>query len=521
VFFRPIASALLAVLALLAIVEFARQTPPIVTDSDFAVTELYTELATRGRLLIGPYSRFGWNHPGPIYFYLQAPLYAASGHRAAALYAVPVAINLAAIATLAWVVARTNRGPLLLFVILACVIFAWRAPRLLASPWTAHVPVMPALAFMVLCAGVAGGRPRLLPLALGFGSFITQTHVGFLPLAAALSVIAIAAIALDKRERAQSLFILSASACVLLALWSLPVSEALSHAGGNLAAVWRFFVTGSGAGHSVQEALANWSYGICGLFRPDFALPWGGHFVLRYLWCVVPCALGQLLALLIITIRESKSGRRFESALSLSALVASVVGLWAVSRIEGDILDHEIFWLTALGALNLAIIGAAALEQLARTRLEHWTVRWAATAGCVVLLTLVLQLGVTHLRDLTAFERRRTERARIPATYGSIRDYVRKEAIRKPLIDIDGDVWSDGAGVLLRFLQDGTSAAVTDSSVRMFTDAFRVNGDEDALVTISSHEGRQQEMASRPGNVALRDARHPYVNAVRLTPTGR
>ena len=87
--------------------------------------------------MVGPYSRFGWNHPGPFYFYLQAPLYALGGHKAASLYAGALAINLLAILTLAWVVSRENRGPLLVLITAACVLFAWRAPRFLASPWTA------------------------------------------------------------------------------------------------------------------------------------------------------------------------------------------------------------------------------------------------------------------------------------------------------------------------------------------------------------------------------------------------
>ena len=78
----------------LAMVSFARVTPPITTDSDFAVDRGVHGLATRGRLLVGPYSRFGWNHPGPFYFYFQAPLYALSGHKAASLYAGALAINL-------------------------------------------------------------------------------------------------------------------------------------------------------------------------------------------------------------------------------------------------------------------------------------------------------------------------------------------------------------------------------------------------------------------------------------------
>jgi len=524
-FWRRLGMALLAVLGLLAIVSFARGTPAIVTDSDFAVTELYTELATRGRLLVGPYSRFGWNHPGPLYFYVQAPFYAASGHRAAALYAVAVAINLIAVATLVWIVARTNRGPLLVLVTAACVVFAWRAPRFLASPWTGHVPILPGLTFIVLCAAVASGRPRLLPLAVVVASFITQTHASFVPMVGALS--AIACVAVWRREEGgmdgrSPWSIVNASAWVALALWLLPISEALSSAGGNLAALGRFFVTGGGTGHAMTEALFNWSYGLVGLLRSDFGLPWGGHFVVRGFWWVVPCALGQVLLLVAVGLRDFRSGRSFDSALALSAAVASGVGLWAITQIEGDILDHEIFWLAALGALNLAILGAAGLRSLA----GHWPGQWsmgrqAATTGCVLFLILVTGLGVRHLRDLTAFEMRRTDRPTILATHVTIREYLRGQGIREPLVEIEGGAWSHAAGVVLRLLQDDTPFAMPDASLPMFTDYFASSGDEDAIVTISSDRRLHEEMIARPGNVVLRDVHSVYVDAVRIVPAGR
>ena len=171
----------------IAVVATARGMPPIVTSSDLAITELYTELATRGELLVGPDSRFAWNHPGPIYFYVLAPLYAAGGHRAAALFAAAVAINLAAILTLVWVVRRGDRGPLLLLVTLACLVIAWRVPRLMASPWTAHIPVLASLTFVVVCGAVVGGRHRMLPLLMLFGSFVTQTHLSYVPMVGVLS----------------------------------------------------------------------------------------------------------------------------------------------------------------------------------------------------------------------------------------------------------------------------------------------------------------------------------------------
>ena len=42
---------------------------------DYSIIELQILRAARGQQLLGPASRFGWNHPGPLYFYLLAPLY--------------------------------------------------------------------------------------------------------------------------------------------------------------------------------------------------------------------------------------------------------------------------------------------------------------------------------------------------------------------------------------------------------------------------------------------------------------
>lgn len=39
-----------------------------------------------------------------------------------------------------------------------------------------------------------------------------------------------------------------------------------------------------------------------------------------------------------------------------------MVAFWSITRIQGDILDHELFALVALGALNLAILGIAAVR---------------------------------------------------------------------------------------------------------------------------------------------------------------
>src|SRR5215469_15117239 len=48
---------------------------PFVNFGDVAVLESGLRDALGGHQLLGPYSHFGWFHPGPAYFYVFAPVY--------------------------------------------------------------------------------------------------------------------------------------------------------------------------------------------------------------------------------------------------------------------------------------------------------------------------------------------------------------------------------------------------------------------------------------------------------------
>src|SRR5689334_7708759 len=85
-------------LAAAAAIAATRHAAPNFPVSDLAVGESYTILASQGRLLVGPYSRFSWHHPGPIYFYLLAPFYKALGSRTIGLEVGALAINMCSMA---------------------------------------------------------------------------------------------------------------------------------------------------------------------------------------------------------------------------------------------------------------------------------------------------------------------------------------------------------------------------------------------------------------------------------------
>jgi hypothetical protein len=515
---RRAALAALTTIGLLGLVAYASRTPAIVTDSDIGVGELYVELATRLQLFVGPYSRFGWHHPGPLYFYLTAPFYAASGHQAAALYAVALAANLTALIVIVRIVAREAGTATLTAVLAACLLFAWRVPRFMASPWTGHAAVLPSLAFLVIAAAVASGRIRRLPWLVVFGSVVTQTHLGFVPMIASVAATTVAiAWATGPDHRSSLLRALNLSLWVALALWLLPISEAVVHNGGNVAALWRFFVSEAGPGHSLAEAIANGSYGVMGVLRPDFELPWGGHFDMQAVPVNVIGALVEIVLLALACRWHERAGRRFEACLALVAAIATLVSIVGLTRVRGDILNHDLFRIAAVGALNLGVLAAAGMRLVTR-QIDRWNQsRLASRAACAAVLLLGLAVGLRDLDSLTSFERRQQEHSSIVAAYKAVQAYVTSEGVRRPLIRVGADRWGDAAGVMLRLRQNGTDGALMDESLPMFSDAFAATGREDALITLADLDLHRQ-LRERPGNVILLEADPLFVDAEKMAP---
>src|SRR3954467_5648186 len=84
----------------------ARGGRPVVPVSDTAVIESYTLYASRAQLLVESNSRYGWHHPGPLYFYLLARVYTLAGASTPGLSAGALLINIESISIVAWVLCR-------------------------------------------------------------------------------------------------------------------------------------------------------------------------------------------------------------------------------------------------------------------------------------------------------------------------------------------------------------------------------------------------------------------------------
>jgi hypothetical protein len=185
-------------IAIGVLIAISRQAADAAPTSDTAVIESFTLLASQGQLLLGPYSRFQWHHPGPLYFYWMAPFYVLSGERTSGLHAGALVLNLLCAFAMTRILSRRAGATLALALTGSLGVYLWRSAEMLASPWNPHVPVIALLALIVATADVLAGAYATLPLVAALASLAGQTHVALLPLAASLGVVAVAGAVLSR-----------------------------------------------------------------------------------------------------------------------------------------------------------------------------------------------------------------------------------------------------------------------------------------------------------------------------------
>jgi hypothetical protein len=133
---------------------------PYIHYGDVAVIESAIRDTLGGHQLLGPYSHFGWFHPGPAYFYLVAPLYWVLHENARALFLGAFLIN-AGCAVAIVAVVRTRCGESAArwgtLVVGSLLFFTEASGISLYSPWNPALLGLPLLLVMVLVASSATG----------------------------------------------------------------------------------------------------------------------------------------------------------------------------------------------------------------------------------------------------------------------------------------------------------------------------------------------------------------------------
>jgi hypothetical protein len=395
---RPAAAWLLSLCALgpIVVAGIESVTKTWYPAGDWALLELRTmDVGTRHTPLVGVYSRFSWNHPGPFLFWLFAVPYRLAGGRPSSLVLAAALVNALAVAgmlALAW--RRGRLGLLAPVAVVLTLLGQTIGPSLLRDPWNAWVTVIPfGLLLLATWAAIEGDRWGL-PLVAVVGAFLAQSHIGFVPFVAVATVAAAVGSWVRCRDRRR----LVIAGAVLAVCW-LPVVVDLALGGSNISKI---------IGHFGSDgAAAGWSRAV-GVTAVELGSP--------FAWLGAPepinadgggvssvSASALVLPLLVYAVAALAAWRaRARDALRLQAVLggAALIGMWAVSRITNNVFDYLVRWwwlIAALGAASAAWslwrLAAPALRRALRPRPDGaepsrwWQVATAVLAAVALLIS--------------------------------------------------------------------------------------------------------------------------------------
>ncbi len=397
---------LVALLPVLVVVvtRWGRHYVPV---GDIALVDLRVRDVWSGAIpLVGPYSRLGWNHPGPAMFWLLAPLSGLTGRPAWATLvggALLQAVAVVAIGRLAW----RKGGALLVVAALALNGLAYGAtgPSMLLEAWNPNVtyPFLLVLVLQSWC--LAGGDVALLPITVAVATFLVQTHIGYLPLVAAAVAVGLLGAWLRTRRglpprggwRRPVLW----SLAILVVSWAPAGMQEVVHQ-DNARPLLRSLL-GKGARLGSHAAA-----GILGAeFR--FPPPWlGGHTHLDpFNNTVVPAPAKYVLVPVLLLVAAAFAARRDARSRLPVALTALLfgVGFWSISRVVGGAERYAFYWRVPLALLVVFVAVAVLWYRLGLDRrpgFVHAAV--AVLASVVVFSSVTLAVRTAQWGDVSPAE---------------------------------------------------------------------------------------------------------------------
>lgn len=383
--------------------------PRFATEGDYSGIELAVRSIPSGTVLLGPYSRFHFSHPGPAFLYALGPAYLAFGGTTTGIFAGAWLVN--ALSAIAMVVqARLWSGRRLAFST-ALVVTVWLAAFSNTSgyPWNALVVVLPLTAYLATCATLARGEPRAAPYAALLGMFVAETHLSTVPVVAVSAAVALALYAQGGGARGVAPELGSGrfrlALVVIVALAAPPVVEQLGPGGGNLGKIVAFFTHREAPLRPWADAWTDFAHATSWLIDrslsasmleewaepvPMSSRPLPPALSLTELHLTQLHVAAFAVSALIASIRRDR-----ESAAYLAVGgVASALGVMALRAVVLDTFHYLVFWTTAATTVSwigivstLVEAGYAQRHRLTASR-AAWLSRGAMAAGALLLLSL-------------------------------------------------------------------------------------------------------------------------------------
>jgi hypothetical protein len=369
---------------------------------DLAVIGLRTtQVASAQTPLVGPYSHFGWSHPGPMLYEILAAPYRVTGSTSGLLLGA-LLINGAAMAVIASRLYRFGGVALAAGGIACFSLVMWSiGSSYLWYPWNPSVAVLPFAALVVVAWTSARNAVSDLPLIALLGSFLAQTHVGYGPL-----VIILVAAALWRRSRrvaynlpdggpnARTRRAAILGAVILVVAWSPPLVDAATNGGGNIAELASFWTGGNDT--------AGLDFAVNVMFRHlSLDAPWFGVAEPMFLGAVAKGAGTVPVALLALFVAIGVAYRRNDLAarrVCIITLATVVVGIFSISSVVGFAYQYLLLWTRVIAAT----VWLAAAWTIVRALRPYISARWLRCVRAVPVVAAAVVLGMLTVSAATA-----------------------------------------------------------------------------------------------------------------------
>jgi hypothetical protein len=310
--------------------------------------------------LVGVYSRFGWQHPGPFLFYWLAPFMVLSSGNPWGAAIGGTLLQAAAVVAVARITWKTN-DVLWLLAGMVSMLFALVAlgDDGITVPWNPYIAAAWFMTVVWLTWAIVEGRTGLAGWWLVAASIVVQSHVGFVLVVALcgvwVGVRLVIAVRRHEWERPSKVGLM------LAALMWVPVAIDQLTDTGNLHSIARWVARSTDPTVGLRPAMGM----VAASFRPlpDWLV---GRAHVDAFSGDVSRASGLILLValavaMLVGLRSSETAVRRLSLLAVSLTLASTV---AVSRISGGAFPYVMFYVPATAVLLVV----AAVVGLGRSR---------------------------------------------------------------------------------------------------------------------------------------------------------
>jgi hypothetical protein len=340
-------------------------------------------------VLVGPYSRFGWNHPGPAYFYALAPFYWLFGADGRAVTAGAIILGLLAAGSIL-VFARRRGGPgLMLGTGLVIALLVWHLDEAAWSGWTPYVTILPAAAFVVAAWSLACADRWALPVAVVTGSFVIQTHIQYLPLIVGVGVAALVVCAARLTQGLESLRSWRIAAAIAVGLfvmiWIPPTIDTVRHDPSNLDRLTDFREDpGPHERHTAGEGWTAATRGLGGFLDGPADRPAADVAPQHGTWASLITVGAAAAAGALAVLR-----RRWDVLVLLGLLVVAFASsVYAVAQVVGPLFTYLVTWTSVLSLMALVAVVAAVVPEFERACITRPIAAVATALGLAVMILM-------------------------------------------------------------------------------------------------------------------------------------